>query len=333
MSDALISAGLRFAGSLMPDLYGPPAAVLFPFGHIVCDVAPPHVRNLYAVPTVAKFKSDIDDLCRTSRPLKLEELGDLPRARHGKTSERRFLLSFDDGMREVYEVIAPILREKGLPAVLFLNSATIDNKRLMWRHKISLVMEQAKQNPGRIPPQLGDRPEKSLQAKLNALRYSDGSLIDELAAFFEIDFEDYLRRQRPYLTTEEVKDLARWGFEIGAHSASHPYFCELGSADQEKEVSACVDFIRSLGLPCRCFAFPFHDDGVSVSLFQYMSGQNLDLSFGTSEARVDSIAFSFQRFALDGGHAQISLRSTLNQLSAKSLLRMVTGTRTILRNQ
>ena len=62
----------------MPDLYGPPAAVLFPFGHIVCDVAPPHVRNLYAVPTVAKFKSDIDDLCRTSRPLKLEELGDLP---------------------------------------------------------------------------------------------------------------------------------------------------------------------------------------------------------------------------------------------------------------
>jgi len=317
----------------MPDLYSPPAAVLFPYGHIVCDVAPPHVRNLYEVPTVAKFKSDIDDLCRTSRPLQLAELEDLPRTRQGKTSGRRFLFSFDDGMREVYEVIAPILREKGLPAVLFLNSATIDNKRLMWRHKISLVMEKAKEKPSRIPPQLSGRPEKSLQAKLNALRYADQSLIDELATFFEIDFEDYLLRNRPYLTTEEVQDLARWGFEIGAHSASHPYFCELGSAVQEKEVSDCVNFVRSLGLPCRCFAFPFHDNGVTVSLFQYMSGQNLDLSFGTSEARVDSIAFSFQRFALDGGNANISLRNKLHQLSAKSLLRMVTGTQTILRNQ
>jgi len=130
-------------------------------------------------------------------------------------------------MREVYEVIAPILRDKGLPAIFFLNSATVDNKRLMWRHKVSLVIERSKQQPRHIPPQLNDRPGTSLQAKLNALRFADEGLIDEVAKFFELDFDDYLRGTRPYLTSDQVLTLARAGFEFGAHSESHPHFHEM----------------------------------------------------------------------------------------------------------
>lgn len=323
---------LKTCGNLMPDLYSPPAGVLFPFGHIVSDIAPPHVRHLYAVPSIAKFKSDIDYLCQQWRPLQIAELERLARIRHSKTSMRSFILSFDDGMREVYEVIAPILRDQGLPAILFLNSATIDNKRLMWRHKVSLLIERSKQQPGRIPPQLNRRPGRSLQAKLNALRFADEGLIDEVAKFFELDFDDYLRSTRPYLTSDQVLALARAGFEFGAHSESHPYFHEMAVEDQEKQISASVDFIRSLGLPCRYFAFPFHDGGVPASLFRYMTDLNLVLSFGTSEARVDSIAFSFQRFALDGENANMSLRDILKQLSAKSFVRGLTRTEIIRRN-
>ena len=329
---ALKSTALRICGSLMPDLYRPPAGVLFPFGHIVSDLAPPHVRHLYAVPTTAKFRSDIDYLCRQCRPLQIAELEGLPRIRQSKTSARSFILSFDDGMREVYEVIAPILGDKGLPAIIFLNSATIDNRRLMWRHKVSLLIERSKQRPGRFPPHLSGRPGTTLQAKLNALRYADEGLIDEVAKFFELDFDDYLRSARPYLTSDQILALAHDGFEFGAHSKSHPYFHEMAVEDQEKQVLASVQFIRSLGLPCRYFAFPFHDEGVSASLFRYMTDLNLVLSFGTSEARVDSIAFSFQRFALDGENANASLRDMLKRLSAKSCLRSLTRTETIRRN-
>src|ERR1700757_2866810 len=98
---ALKSTALKTWGSLMPNFYRPPAGVLFPFGHIVCDIAPPHVRNLFAVPSVAKFKSDVDYLCRRCRPLQIAELEHLSRIHHGKTSARSFILSFDDGLREV----------------------------------------------------------------------------------------------------------------------------------------------------------------------------------------------------------------------------------------
>jgi peptidoglycan/xylan/chitin deacetylase (PgdA/CDA1 family) len=329
---ALKNTALKLCASLMPDLYRPPAGVLLPFGHIVSDIAPPHVRNLYAVPSTAKFKSDLEFLCRLCRPLQIAELERLESLRHNRASARSFILSFDDGMREVYDVIAPILRGMGIPAVLFLNSSTIDNKRLMWRHKVSLVIERSKQQPRRFPPQLNGRPGGTLRAKLSALRFADEGLIDEIAQFFEVDFEEYLRSTKPYLTSDQILTLARDGFEFGAHSESHPYFHEMGVEAQQEQILASVQFVRSLGLPCRYFAFPFHDGGIPASLFRYMKDLNLVLSFGTSEARVDSVAFSFQRFALDGENASASFRDILKGLSAKSFVRSLTRTETIGRN-
>src|SRR5215472_8978138 len=116
--------------------YCPPSGVLFPYGHIVSDVIPLHVRHLHPVLSIAKFKSDLDFLCQRYRPLQLSELERIQGLRNCKEPARYFLLSFDDGLREGYEIIAPILRNKGVPAIFFLNSATLDNRQLMWRHKI-----------------------------------------------------------------------------------------------------------------------------------------------------------------------------------------------------
>jgi len=317
----------------MPDLYRPPASVLFPFAHVITDDPPAHVKHLFAVPNIARFKSDLDFLCRQFRPLQIAELEQLPRLRDNKALARAFILSFDDGMREIYDIIAPILRDKGIPAIFFLNSATIDNKRLMWRHKVSLLIDRSKRQPGRIPPQIKLRPGESLPAKLKMLRFADDSILDEVARFFELDFEDYLRRCEPYLTTSQVLELSGAGFEFGSHSDSHPYFCELAVEDQKKQISASVDFIRRLGLPCRYFAFPFHDNGIPTCVFRYMADLGLILSFGTNEARVDPVAFSFQRFSIDArGGANPSIHGILKELSLKSLVRRLSRTEFIRRN-
>lgn len=321
----------NLCGKLTPDQYHPPAGVLFPYAHIVSDIAPLHVRHLHAVPSVTKFKSDIDFLCRTYRALQLSDLGGIEGHRD-KRPPCSFILSFDDGMREVYDIIAPILREKGIPALFFLNASTIDNKQLMWRHKVSLLVERSQQQSGRIPSGLNLRPGQSLCAKLKALRFADEHILDDVARFFEVNFDEYLSSARPYLTTGQVLELARDGFEFGAHSGTHPYFNELPVEDQKNQICRSVQFIRALGLPCRYFAFPFHDNGVPASVFRYMMDLDLVLSFGSSEARVDSIGFSFQRFGLDAENASLTVERLLNQLSAKSLARRICGTEIIRRN-
>jgi peptidoglycan/xylan/chitin deacetylase (PgdA/CDA1 family) len=314
-------AVLNACSRLPLQAYCPPAGVLFPYAHIVSDVIPLHVKHLYSIPSIAKFKSDLDFLCRHFRPLQLSELERIRGLRDSKASARYFLLSFDDGMREVYDVIAPILRNKGVPAIFFLNSATIDNRQLMWRHKVSLLIERSQQAPGRIPPQLNVRSSEGLTAKLKALRFVDECILDDIAMFFELDFDEYLQGARPYLTTTQILELACAGFEFGSHSESHPYFNEMTVEDQKEQVSGSVRSIRALGLPCRYFAFPFHDNGVPISVFKHMADLGLILSFGTSEARLDSVPFSFQRFSLDGGNADSSIQDLLKQLSTKSAVR------------
>jgi peptidoglycan/xylan/chitin deacetylase (PgdA/CDA1 family) len=319
-------------GSLIPDCYRPPGGVLFPYAHIVSDIPPLHVRYLYQLPTIAKFKSDLDFLGQRYHPLQLSELERVVWLHDKNGSARNFVLSFDDGMRETYDVIAPILREKGIPAIFFLNSATIDNKRLMWRHKVGLLIARSRQEPARIPPQLSVGSGESVSARLEALPFVEESKLDDIASFFEFDFNEYLRNTQPYLTTEQIVDLARQGFEFGAHSASHPCFNEIPVEEQKEQISTSVQFIRSLSLPCRYFAFPFHDNGVPASVFKYMTELDIALSFGTSEARVDSVEFSVQRFALDAGNTEWSVPDLLKQLSAKSVARRMSRTEVIWRN-
>jgi len=321
---------LKVAGALVPFPYQPPEGVLFPCGHAVADVAPLHVKHLCPVPQPAKFQSDLDALCRGLRSLQLPELERLSPERHRKTSPRSFLLSFDDGLRESYEVIAPMLSRQGVPAIFFVNSATIDNKQLMWRHKIGLLIERSRELPGYAPPQLDLRPNERLEDRLRALKSRDESLIDEIAKSIGVDFEGYLRTTRPYLDRDEVLSLSRAGFAVGAHSATHRYFQEMSVKDQKREISTCVEFIRSLGVPCRYFAFPFHDEGVSLAVFDHIRDLGISLSFGTSEAKVDSVTFSYQRFSIEALDSTVP--QVLRHLSVKSFLRQASGTEFMRRN-
>lgn len=323
---------LGACGSLIPDAYRPPAGILLPSGHIVGKIAPPHVRHVLRIPSLDKLKVDLEFLLQNYRPLQLSELAKIGDSHEPKEPARYFVLSFDDGMREVHDIIAPLLREKGVPAIFFLNSATIDNKQLMWRHKVSLIVARAQQEPERIPPQLQPYPGKNACAKLLGLRFREAGILDEVAAFFEVDFVEYLSSHQPYLTRGQVLKLASEGFEFGSHSASHPCFNELTVEIQKKEIVESVDFIRSLGLPCRYFAFPFHDRGVPVCVFDYMRQIGLALSFGTSDARLDSVPFSLQRFALDAENSDVSIPDLLDRLSAKSLALRLSRTEIIHRN-
>jgi peptidoglycan/xylan/chitin deacetylase (PgdA/CDA1 family) len=323
---------LNVCGGWITDSYRPPAGLLLPSGHTVGDRAPLHVRHILKIPSLTKFKADLEFLLRHYQPLELSELEKIGHWHPTKEPARQFVLSFDDGMREVHDVIAPFLREKGVPAIFFLNSVTIDNKQLMWRHKVSLLIAKAQQEPARIPPQLERYPGKSACAKLLSLRFVDAAILDEVAAFFEVDFDEYLRSHQPYMTTQQVLELARGGFEFGSHSASHPCFNEISVEDQKKEIFESVQFIQSLGLACRCFAFPFHDRGVPLCVFNYMRQIGIALSFGSSDARVDSVPFSLQRFALDAENTDFPIPDLLDQLAAKSLALRLSRTELIRRN-
>src|SRR5215467_14326014 len=115
--------------------------VLLPYHHLVSDEKVKHVYHLYPYKGSTEFIADLDYLLTNFRPINPYELIKAIRNNESLPSGG-FLLSFDDGLREVYDIVADILYKKGVPALFFLNPSFLNNKELFYRNKLSLVIDE-----------------------------------------------------------------------------------------------------------------------------------------------------------------------------------------------
>lgn len=251
--------------------------VIFPFYHAVSNEPRVHYKHLFELRTVEAFQADLDYLQSNYRALSLEE------AIAYDSNEPAFHLSFDDGFSECYELIAPILEERGLSATFFLNPEFLDNKGLMHRCKASVLTEA--------------EPEK--RGEFMSIRYRQKGLLDALAIDMGIDWEEYLQIEKPYMSVEQVQDLAKRGFSIGSHSLDHPEFPLVSPEQQVEQIKKSQQELEHiLGLRPDVFAFPFEDLGADSSCFEALQ-QNYLASFGTSGIKKDPRANHLQRLDME----------------------------------
>jgi peptidoglycan/xylan/chitin deacetylase (PgdA/CDA1 family) len=265
------------------------ASLVMPYYHMISNEQVPHVQHLYHFRSVGEFEADLDFLLRQFVPVRLEDIvTDLDE--RGHLPKRCFHLTFDDGFREMHDVVAPILCKKGIPATFFLNTGFLDQGGMAHHNKISLLLDRL---PGQISKQtlreieaLLPQPPKAgacLPSRLLSIRYTDRSLVDKIALIADVDLHQYVVTARPYLSSGEVFNLLRQGFTIGAHSVDHPLYSELSLEDQITQTRDSIDFIVSrFGVRTRAFAFPHTDVGVGPEFFDVMFNKGaLDVCFGT----------------------------------------------------
>jgi hypothetical protein len=262
--------------------------LIFPFYHIISDVDIPHVKYLYTIKNIKDFKKDIEFLLKHYVPISINDLYDYI-YESKSLPQRAFHLTFDDGFREIYEIIAPILLEKGIPATFFLNTDFIDNKNLFYRCKTSILLERI--NNFNYSGDLEDKIKKTLIEKnafienirksISRINYNDKMLLDNIALILEIDFDDYLKEKNPYLSSEQIKELINKGFSIGAHSIDHPTYITIPFSEQIKQTKTSINTLKEkFKLTYNLFAFPFNDAGIEKKFFNEIKGL-VDISFGT----------------------------------------------------
>ena len=295
----------RIPVSLLRRVAGP--NIIVPYYHMISDEKVLHVEHLYKYKTPLEFKADLDFLLRNYVPISLLEILDYIETDR-RLPENAFLLTFDDGYREMSEVVAPILLERGLSATFFVNSGFVDNERLCYLNKASLLVEQFRK---RSSPGL----EKTLYAILRdhniqlddiktsilGVKYEQRDLLDEIAMAMNVDFGQYLAVTKPYLTTEQIDKLVESGFTIGGHSIDHPLYTSLSLEDQIHQTIESVTFVRKrFDLNYGVFAFPHTDAKVTKEFFARISDSGLvDLSFGTCGFVDDCVPKHLQRFSLE----------------------------------
>ena len=253
------------------------APTLHVFYHIVTDEPAPHIHALYPVRPVQQFRADLDWLLRHFIPVTLDELA-LP----NRGNRPGFHLSFDDGLRQCYDTIMPVLLEKGIPATFFVNPAFVDNRALMYRYTASLIAQK--------------RPD--MQQELLRIPYEEKEQLEAIAAENGVDIAAFLHHYQPYMTLEQIKTLAGYGFTIGAHSMNHPMYAHISSAAQVAQTIESLDWVRThIGVKAPPFAFPFTDFGVKQDFFNEIPEKTL--SFGSAGLKLTRQKNHFQRLALE----------------------------------
>lgn len=213
-----------------------------------------------------KFIRQLDALARKYPIISLSDAAH--QAESGKVKAKcQVALTFDDGYRDNYEVVFPVLRKKGVPATFFIATDYMDGSTPLWdfflismlfHNKVNdiyigdsvvrkKVVESRMSFIFRVFDQIKSlEPEKRRQIiDLLRIRVASGGSISTCVA-------------DRCLTWDDARKMSLAGMEFGSHGLSHTSLARVTSQIAEKEITTSKDIIeRNIQKRCDHFAFPF----------------------------------------------------------------------------
>ena len=152
-------------------------------------------------------------------------------AKNNKSLEGKLVLSFDDGFKENYSIIAPILLNFNMKGIFYLIGNCIGNKDLMWRNKLVLINKVEKSKLYKALENISKKYNLVSCRKNDLMNWSFNNfpmnikeeVVNTLwSQTMNLSIEEYMDYHRPYMNESQVKELSQMGFEFGSHSMSHP---------------------------------------------------------------------------------------------------------------
>lgn len=185
--------------------------------------------------------------------------------REGALPARAMAVTFDDGYADNHDVAAPILLRHGLPCTFFVVTGFSDGGR-MWN---DTVIESVRGCPlaemdlgglmaGLQSFALGDWPSRRLAAEtiIGKVKYLPTDqrlqLVESIARFSGAVLPNDLM-----MTRAQVRSLHGQGFQVGAHTVSHPILKGMKPPQASAEiVGSKVALEEWIDAPVTLFAYP-----------------------------------------------------------------------------
>lgn len=176
-------------------------------------------------------------------------------------------LTFDDGYRDNYEILFPIVKRLDLPVTIFLATGLIDRDTPMWWNALEKAIARSRTiswASGQAEVSETGRKWQVYQRMDQAFRRRDPAnqrlLVDELASL-----NRGFRISEAYgcaLTWSMIREMSASGLvEFGCHSVDHPVLSQLTFAEVERQVLGSRErLLFAAGLRARYFAYPFGRD-------------------------------------------------------------------------
>jgi peptidoglycan/xylan/chitin deacetylase (PgdA/CDA1 family) len=232
--------------------------------HQISAAESPFITGMNVSTTPDEFEGALRFLTTHYKPVRLEDV--LGASAGGSLPPRAVLVTFDDAYASVVEVAAPLCRRYGVPAVFFVNAAFLNNRRLAPDNLVCYVANVRGMQPinGAVRTVRGYETAQLQSVTEVFSSFFPSITLTERETFLEalqhlagISESRMAEESALYLTTQQLRSLASFDFEIGNHTYSHVHcrrlskteFCEEIDRNKAELEALLATKVRSFSQP------------------------------------------------------------------------------------
>ena len=237
---------------------GPRARLTILIFHRVVDTPDPIYPG---EPVPARFDTLVRHMARWFRVLPLDEA--VAMLAQGRLPDRAAVITFDDGYADNFTLAMPILRRHGVSATFFIATGFLDGGR-MWNDTVVETVRGSRSPEldldalglGRHKVATPEDKRAAVGTLLEAVKYCPLDerlrLTEEIARLAGVTPPADLM-----MSTDQVRQMAVAGMQIGAHTQSHPILARLDAGEAEREIAGSKRTLEDIvGRRVSLFAYP-----------------------------------------------------------------------------
>lgn len=199
--------------------------------------------------------------------------------RHLQTREKfppaTCLITFDDGWSDNFKHAFPALKERGLPAVIFLPTDYIGSGRVFWQERMARLLNALRRSPEKpasgsqttiekygLRPML-DAPETDAPSRIHefiqSLKSRSPEEIEKILGAITacVPSKTEMNSIDTYMNWTEIREMAQNNVIFGSHAVSHCLLTQLDPPGILRELRQSRDIIeRELNGPITMLAYP-----------------------------------------------------------------------------
>ncbi len=287
--------------------------------HYVRDFARswyPDIKGL----DVAGFRRQLDHLTSRFQIVRMEDVIDAVRGTNELPPDAA-LLTFDDGYADHFDVVFPILHDRGIQGSFFPPVAPVRDGTLLDVNRVHYILAST-DDPAPIAATIDEAVEASQEnadvqtvadyraAWAHPNRFDDAETIyikrmlqtalpvdlresvarDLFARFVSVDEATFAAEL--YMTRDQARHMVRSGMYFGSHGTSHVWLNHADDATRRTEINGSLDFLAELGMPTEdswvmCYPFGGWDAELANLLREYHCTVGLTTRVATAKIGVD----------------------------------------------
>jgi len=233
------------------------------------------VLAYHDVPHRGQFERHLDYLQQHGTILSADELVSAVR-QDEPVPDNPVFITFDDGDVSLAEHALPALRERGIPAAVFVVTSLVGSDDAYWWRTVEAALNAGAKALVDLP----DDPAEAVRSLKSVPDTVRRDVVSSLA-------RQHDTRQRN-LTVADLRDLEASGILIGSHSMTHPILDRCTTPVITDEVQGSTDALREwLGHDPKLFAYPNGDHDPRVRDAVRRAGYDVAFGFDHRLVRPD----------------------------------------------